>query len=95
MRNIKTRSYGTNNFININGQRIDVFSAKIVYRCEQCHAPLNYKGAGLVCSKNPAHRGFIHRNEAAAIETAQTKNINELNQFYVIVDGKVTVKNGN
>lgn len=94
MRNIKTKTYGSANFININGKRVDVYSAKIVYRCEVCHAPLNYRGAGLACSQNQAHRGFIHRNEVTAIEAAQAQNINQLNEFYVIVDGKVKVKNG-
>jgi hypothetical protein len=91
----KTKRYGVENFININGKRVDVYSAKIVYRCEECHAPLNYKGAGLVCSHNPTHRGFIHRTEAARIDAAQAININQLSDFYQIVDGKVVIRNGN
>lgn len=54
---------------------------------------LNYKGAGLVCSENKDHRGFIHRNEAAKIQEQQTQNINQLNDFYTIENGKVQVKN--
>jgi hypothetical protein len=91
----KTKRYGTENFIKINGKRVDLFSAKFVYRCEECHASLNYRGAGLICSRNPTHRGFIHRNEAARIEALQATNVNQLSDFYQIVDGKVVIKNGN
>lgn len=88
----KNKKFGTENFIKIGGKRVDLFSAKIVYRCEECHASLNYKGAGVVCSQNKDHRGFIHRNEAAKIQAQQTQNINQLNDFYTIENGKVQVK---
>lgn len=92
MRNIKTRLSGNNNFIKINDKRVDLFSAKIIYRCEQCHALLKYHNAGLICTENPKHRGFIHRNEVARIQAQQAANVNQLNDFYKIVNGKVIIK---
>jgi hypothetical protein len=91
-RNIKTRSYGQSNFIKINDKRVDLFSARIVYRCEACHAPLKLHNAGLICTENPQHRGFIHRNEVARIQAQQATNINQLSDFYEIVNGKVVIK---
>lgn len=91
-KDIRTRTYGNSNFININGRRVDLYSARIVYRCEECHAPLNIKGAGLKCSENSRHRGFIHRNEVTRIQETQAANVNQLGEIYQIVDGKVTVK---
>ena len=92
-RNIRTKTGG--NFININGRHIDIYLAKIVYRCEACHAPLVYHNAGLACSANKQHRGFIHRDEVGKIQQAQTQNIAGLNEFYEIKNGKVVLKNGN
>lgn len=88
----KNKKFGTENFLKIGGKRVDLFSAKIVYRCEECHATLNYKGAGVVCSANKDHRGFIHRNEVAKIQAQQTQNINQLNEFYIIENGQVKIK---
>lgn len=90
MRNIRTRP--TENYVKIGDKRVDLFSAKIVYKCEQCHAQLSYKGAGLVCSANPSHKGFIHRNEVRAIREKQAQNVNQLSDFYQIVNGKVVLK---
>lgn len=88
----KNKRYGTEHFIKIGDKRVDIYSAKIVYRCEECHASLNYHNAGLICSQNKDHRGFIHRNEAATIQKQQTENINQLNEFYTIENGKVVSK---
>lgn len=88
----KNKKFGSENFIKIGDKRVDLFSAKIVYHCEECHAMLNYKGAGLVCSVNKDHRGFIHRSEAAKIQEQQAQNINQLNDFYIIENGKVKTR---
>ena len=90
----KTKRFGTENFIKIGDKRVDIYSAKIVYLCEECHAILKYKGAGLECSHSSNHRGFIHRREAAQIQNQQEQNIKELEAFYEIKDGKVIIKNG-
>jgi hypothetical protein len=76
----------------INGETVSVIVAKTAYRCEECLAALAYKDAGLVCTVNPAHRGFIKQKEAAAIEQAQQQNINQLSEFYKIENGKVVIK---
>lgn len=79
----------------INGETVSVIVARAVYRCEECLAALKRRDAGLVCTANPAHRGFIEQKEAAAIEQAQKQNINQLSEFYQIIDGKVVIRDGN
>ena len=91
----KNRRFGTENFITINGKRVDIYSAKIVYRCEECHASLAYRGSGLTCSEKRNHRGFIHRAEVAKIIEQQQHNIDDLEKFYEIKNGKVVIKNVN
>lgn len=59
----KNKKFGTENFLKIGGKRVDLFSAKIVYRCAVCLAKLDYRNSGLICSKDKSHRGFIHRNQ--------------------------------
>jgi len=78
--------------IKIGDKRVNIYFAKIVYLCEECHASLDYRGAGLACSKSRVHRGFIHRDEAAKIETQQKQNISELENIYKIENGKVIIK---
>jgi hypothetical protein len=80
--------------MNINGRQLHRSLGKILYRCEICHAELEYSGAGLICLQNRDHKGFIHRDEVKAIQETQKQNINELNNFYSIKDGKVVIKNG-
>lgn len=76
----------------INGETVSVIVARAVYRCEECLAELKRRDAGLVCTVNPAHRGFIKQKEAAAIEQAQQQNINSLVEFYKIENGKVVIR---
>lgn len=75
--------------IKIKGQHLNVNVVRIIYVCEVCHAKLHRNGHGLRCTANPDHRGFIHRNEAARIQKQQNQNIEELEQFYKIENGRV------
>jgi hypothetical protein len=81
--------------IKIGGRLISIYLAKMVYRCEECHSKLVIVGAGLKCEANQAHRGFLHRDEVAEIEEQQAQNVDALNEFYTIENGKVVIKDGN
>ena len=78
--------------LKIGGKLVNILLARIVYKCEECHGDLKRVDMGLKCIANPNHRGFIHRDEAEAIQARQAKNVEQLEQVYEIVDGKVTVK---
>lgn len=85
----------TANRIKIGGKWHMTAYARIVYRCEECHAELRNYNHGLRCKANLGHRGFIHRDRASEIESAQADNQHELNQFYEIKDGKVVLRDAN
>jgi len=78
--------------IRIDGKRVDINLARIVYRCRQCSGKLKRHNFGLKCKGNSTHRGFIHRDRVSKIERQQQQNINQLEEIYIIRDGKVTVK---
>lgn len=84
------RSGGHN--IKIKGRVVNIHLARIVYRCEVCHAELKRHNKGLRCQANPAHRGFVHQSRVREIEQAQAANIEQLETVYQIVDGKVVLK---
>lgn len=90
-RALRQRSIGGHN-LTIQGQRINIYVAKQLYRCAECFGPLVVKDFGLVCEANQTHRHFAHQREVAAIETKQFQNVEKLKQVYEIVDGKVVVK---
>lgn len=48
----------------INGQLVDIFLARIVYKCIHCLGDLEVHNAGVRCSENSNHYGFIHRDDA-------------------------------
>lgn len=79
-------------YIKIDGRRIDINFAAIVYRCQACHSKLKKVDAGLKCVNDPSHLGLLHRDEVKRIETEQEENIKELEQFYTIKNGKVVIK---
>jgi len=85
----------TANRIKIGGEWHMTAYARIIFRCEECLGELRNRNHGLCCRTNPAHRGFIHRDKAAEIESAQADNQDKLNQFYEIRNGKVVVRNAN
>lgn len=78
--------------LKIGGKLVNIHLARIVYKCEECFGDLKRVDFGLKCIANPAHRGFIHRDEVKAIQARQAQNAKQLEQVYEIVDGKVKVK---
>jgi hypothetical protein len=78
--------------IKIDGRRIDVNLARIVYKCENCFGDLERYGMGLRCKNNPEHRGFIHRDRVREIQQQQAQNLGALNEVYEIINGKVVKK---
>lgn len=76
----------------INGKRIDIYTARIVYKCAECFGDLERHNFGLRCKENHEHRFFVHRDEIAELQKQQSKNIDELKEVYEIVDGKVMIK---
>lgn len=59
--------------MNINGRTYSKYLAKIIFKCAVCFSDLQYRNAGLACSVDPAHRGFVHRNNGPT-EADQIKN---------------------
>lgn len=78
--------------LKIGGKQVNILLARIVYKCEECYSDLKRVDMGLKCTSNPGHRGFIHRDEVKVIQARQAKNVEQLEQVYEIVDGKVIVK---
>ena len=78
--------------ININGEWVNIHYARLVYRCAICLSGLKRVDAGLKCKQDESHRGFVHQTEVKRLEAQQQQNIQELEQFYDIVDGKVIIK---
>lgn len=78
--------------LKIGGKLVNINLARIVYKCEECYGDLKRVDMGLKCVTNSNHRGFIHRDEVKAIQARQTQNVEQLEQVYEVVDGKVKVK---
>ena len=78
--------------IKINGQWVNNYYACIVYKCADCFGDLERSGAGLRCKGNHEHRRFVHRDEVAELRKQQAHNVEALEEFYQIIDGKVTIK---
>lgn len=74
---------------------VSQIDAKYLYRCAECFGELDYLNGGLVCKTNNQHQGFIHKSEATKRQVAQVANLKVLEQFYIITNGKVELKNGN
>ena len=85
------RTYGGHS-IKIQGKQVNIYFARLVYRCAECYGELAIKNFGLVCKAHPGHRFYVHQREVEALEEKQAKNVNELSNIYDIVDGKVVVK---
>lgn len=49
----------------INGKLVDIYLAKITYKCIHCLGDLELYNAGVRCKENSNHYGFIHRDEAS------------------------------
>jgi len=78
--------------IKIQGEWIDLYTARIVYKCAQCFGDLELHNAGLRCKDNHEHGQFVHRDEIAKLRKQQAQNVEALEEFYQIVDGKVVIK---
>lgn len=78
--------------IRIKGKEINIDFARIVYRCEECLGKLRRKDAGLVCTKDENHRGFIHRDEAEKIAAKHNEEMEQVESAYEIVDGQIVAK---
>lgn len=81
--------------LKIKGKFVNIYLAKIVYKCEICQGDLAQKGKGLCCRENSEHRGFIHRDEVKALKQKQEESLSVLSGFYAIEGGKVIVRNAN
>ena len=78
--------------IRINGKSVNVYFARIVYRCRECLCKLEIRRAGLECLKDETHRGFIHKDEATKIQAEQEEQIQKIEAVYEIVDGQLVAK---
>jgi len=83
------------NAVHINGESVNIYFARLAYRCAVCFGELEIAGAGVRCAANNEHRRFVRKDDVEKIKQQQDKNVNDLAEFYQIVDGKVIIKNGN
>lgn len=65
-RNRWGRTTGGHN-ITIQGKPINIHFARLTHLCIHCLAPLKLKNAGLACTENPNHYGFISQKEADSL----------------------------
>lgn len=78
--------------VHINGRRLNIDFARLVYRCAECHGPLAKRGGGLICANDQTHRRFIHQFDVAAIEAERVKQLEQIETVYQIVDGQLVAK---
>lgn len=71
------------------GRWVDISMVMLVYRCEECHAKLRRKDAGAVCSENPSHKHFIHRDEVTKIEARELEDLQQAQQDYTVQNGEL------
>jgi len=84
--------YHHSHAIRINGKLVNIDFARIVYRCAECLGQLRKRDCGLICDSDDSHRGFIHRDEVAAIAAEQAKQLTDVETAYEIVDGQIVAK---
>ena len=73
--------------VRICGKVVNLYLARIVYRCEECLGELELWNAGIICKVDHSHKGFVHQTEAAKI--AEYKQ-----QLTSVVEGAYEIKNG-
>ena len=78
--------------IKIRGEKFDLFTARIVFKCAECFGDLELKDAGLRCKVDHAHRRYIHRDEVAKVHQQQREQMAEVEATYEIIDGKIVYK---
>lgn len=81
-------SYSGRGNIRIRGGRVlSIIVAKQACRCAECLGALTDATNGLMCATNPAHRGIIHKDEAAQIAQERAKQLQQVEAAYTIKDG--------
>ena len=83
---------GGGHYLKIRGERINIHIARLMYRCEVCFSKLERVDFGLKCKANRGHKGIVHQREIEQLKNKQAENVNQLNQFYEVRDGKVKIK---
>ncbi len=76
----------------VNGQVVSRTVVKLDYRCAECLARLKYWNAGVACTEDVSHRGFVHKTEAARIAAERAKKVAVVEAAYEIVDGQLRPK---
>lgn len=78
--------------VKIGGKRIDIYTARIVYKCAECFGDLERHNFGLRCKDSHEHRRFLHRDEVAEIQQQQREQMAEVQLAYKIVNGEIVYK---
>jgi DNA-directed RNA polymerase subunit RPC12/RpoP len=78
--------------IKIGGENVNIYYAKIVYKCAECLGDLERHNMGLRCKADCNHRRFIHRDEVEKIKQQQREQMAEVEASYEIVDGQIVYK---
>lgn len=71
------------------GQVYPIILAKKVCRCAECLGELADLTNGLCCATNFAHRGIIHKDEAAQIAQERAEQLQQVQGAYTIKDGQI------
>jgi hypothetical protein len=71
------------------GEVMPIIKARIVCRCAECLGTLTDLTNGLGCATNPAHKGIIHRDEAAEIAQQRAEQLQQVKAAYAIQDGQL------
>ena len=91
-REARTRGGAT---VRISGKTVNLYYARIVYRCEECLGDLELRNAGLVCKADHNHKGFIHRDDATIAAASRAKKAEAVQENYNIIGGKLVYKGDN
>lgn len=72
------------------GQALPKPVARIVCRCAECLGPVDYYNNGVFCKAEPAaHRGLIHRKEAAILAQERQAALAQVETAYTINNGTI------
>lgn len=82
-------SYPTGTTMRVGGEVLSKTVVRFDYRCVECLSPLRYRNAGVVCTQDVTHHGFIHKTEADRIAAEQAAALAQVEQDYQIIDGLI------
>lgn len=83
-------SYSGRGNIRVRGGKVlSIIVAKQVCRCAECLGALTDATNGLMCATNFAHRGIIHKDEAAQIAQERAEQLQQVQGAYTIKDGQI------